>query len=147
MQGTPGQRDKLVAHFRDGQVYKGYSSDFDGLRSSFHVYSTEAPVASSRRLDLDELKAIFYVRTWGRGPGREDRTYSFDDETCAPGRRAAVQFRDGERIWGYVLDDHLSEAGFFLIPANPDDNNIKIFVVRDATEEVAYLPEKGARDN
>ena len=147
MQQSESQRDKLVAHFRDGQVYKGYSSDFDGLRASFHVYSTEAPVASSRRLAMDDLKAIFYVRTWGRGPGREDRTYTFDNGSGEPGRRAAVQFRDGERIWGYVLDDHLSEAGFFLIPANPDDNNIKIFVVRSATEEVAYLPEKGAGNN
>jgi hypothetical protein len=147
MERTSVQRDKLVAHLRDGQVYKGYSSDFDGLRPRFHVYSTEAPVASSRLLDLDELKAIFYVRSWGRGPGREDRTYTFGPSAGEPGRRAAVQFRDGERIWGYVMDEHLSEAGFFLIPANPDDNNIKIYVVRSATEEVAYLPEKGERSH
>jgi hypothetical protein len=126
----------------DGQVYKGYSSDFDGQRPSFHVYSNEAPVASSRRLDLDELKAVFYVKTWGRGPGREDRTYTFDHGQEVQGRRAAVQFHDGERIWGYVLDETLNDSGFFLIPANPEDNNIKIYVVRSATEQVAYLPDK-----
>lgn len=147
MEPMSDQRAKLVAHLRDGEIFKGYSRDFDGLRPTFHVYSTDAPVASSRRIDLDELKAIFYVRSWGRAPGRADRTYAFQETPQEPGRRAAVQFQDGERIWGYVLDEQVSESGFFLIPANPEDNNLKIYVVRSATEEVAFLPARTQTDH
>jgi hypothetical protein len=50
-----------------------------------------------------------------------------------------VRFRDGERIWGYVLDGDGAESGFYLVPANPEDNNIKIFVVHSAVDEMSYM--------
>ncbi len=142
MQTGAMKRAKLVAHLRDGEIFKGYSRDFDGVSPSFHVYTADESVGRSRRIDLDELKALFYVRSWGRGPGRVDRTYAFGAQVMEPGRRAAVRFRDGEQIWGYVLDDEVSDSGFFLIPANPEDNNIKIFVVRSSVEDMAFLPDE-----
>ncbi len=36
----------------------------------------------------------------------------------------------------------MSDSGFFLIPANPEDNNIKIFVVRSSVEDMAFLPDE-----
>ena len=150
MEATSSRRTKVVAHLRDGEIFKGFSRDFDGVRTSFHVYSTGESVARSRRIDLDELKALFYVRSWGRGPGRVNRSYTFGNMDRAmndPGRRAAIRFRDGEQIWGYVLDDEMSDAGFFLIPANPEDNNIKIFVVRSSLEEIAYLPDANGTEH
>jgi hypothetical protein len=140
MEKTLAAREKIVAHLKDGEICKGYTRDFDGLRPSFHVYSSENPVARSYRIELDELKALFYVRSWKGRPGRVERSYSFAQEQSSTGRRAAVRFRDGERIWGYVLDEEPGDAGFFLIPANPEDNNLKIFVIHSAMEEISYLP-------
>jgi len=142
MEKSLAAREKIVAHLRDGEICKGYTRDFDGLRTSFHVYSPENPVARSCRIELDELKALFYVRSWKGRPGRVERSYSFDQEQHPRGRRAAVRFRDGERIWGYVLDEEPGDTGFFLIPANPQDNNLKIFVIHSAMEEISFLPDE-----
>jgi len=136
-------REKVVAHLKDGEICKGYSRDFNGLRPAFHVYSPEAPVARSRRIEVDELKALFFVRSWQGRAGRVERRYSFAREERPSGRRAAVRFRDGERIWGYVLEGEPKAAGFFLIPANPEDNNLKVFVLRSSMEDLAYLPDEG----
>lgn len=142
MEKSLAAREKIVAHLRDGEICKGYTRDFDGLRTSFHIYSSENPVARSCRIELDELKALFYVRSWKGRPGRVERSYSFDQEQQPGGRRAAVRFRDGERIWGYVLDEEPGDTGFFLIPANPQDNNLKIFVIHSAMEEIFFLPDE-----
>lgn len=141
MEKSLAAREKIVAHLKGGEICKGYTRDFDGLRTSFHVYSSEDPVARSCRIDLDELKALFYVRCWKGSQGRVVRRYSFAHEERPQGRRAAVRFRDGERIWGYVLDEEPGDAGFFMIPANPLDNNLKIFVIHSAMEEISYLPD------
>jgi hypothetical protein len=141
MEKTLAAREKIVAHLKDGEICKGYTRDFDGLRASFHVYSPENPVARSCRIELDELKALFYVRSWKGRAGRVERSYSFAGNQNPEGRRATVRFRDGERIWGYVLEDEPAEAGFFMIPANSQDNNLRIFVIHSAMEEISYLPD------
>jgi hypothetical protein len=139
-------RPKLVAHLKDGEIFKGHSHDFDATGETFHVFSSESPVACSRRIEIEELKALFFVRSWGRARHRVVRRYAFGVGGCRtePGRRAVVRFRDGERIWGYVLHDAPAKTGFYLVPANPEDNNLKIFVVHSALEELRYFDDAGA---
>jgi hypothetical protein len=139
-------REKLVAHLKDGEIFKGYSGDFQQAQESFHLFSSDEPVARSRRIDLDDLKALFFVRTWGRTPGRVQRKYHFGvgGMRSEPGRRVAVRFRDGERIWGYVPADADRGPGFYLIPADPQDNNIKIFIVHSSVDEMHFLDPVGA---
>ncbi|MFQ5670794.1 MAG: hypothetical protein ACE5HD_09800 [Acidobacteriota bacterium] len=134
-------REKLVAHFKDGEIVKGYSGDFISGRDPFHLFSPEGPVASSRRIGVEEMKALFFVRTWGRPPGRALRVYRFgpDDGKEEPGRRAVIRFRDGEKIWGYVLGQQTAGKGFYLVPADPVGNNLKVFVVESSVEHIEYL--------
>jgi len=138
---VPAVEQKLVAHLKDGEIFKGYSRDFNDRGETFHVFSPEKPVARSLRIDPEDLKALFFVRTWGRDDGQAPRRYEFGVGGCRtePGRRAVVRFRDGERIWGYVLDGPEAESGFYLVPANSEDNNIKIFVVHSAVDEMSYM--------
>ena len=132
-------REKLVAHLRDGEVLKGYSRDFRPDEPSFHLLSPGEPVASSRRVDVLALKALFFVRTWGRPPGQTGRNYRFGvgGMKQEPGRRAVVRFHDGERVWGYAIDE--VDSGFYLVPADPSDNNLKIYVNHSSVEEFSYL--------
>jgi hypothetical protein len=134
-------REKLVAHLRDGEIVKGYSRDFAAGRDHFHLVSTAAPVASSRRIAVDELKALFFVRTWGRPPGMTPRRYGFEDRPPRdePGRRAMVRFRDGERMLGHFIPVDGGAEAFFLLPANPGDNNVKVFATRSSVELIAFL--------
>jgi hypothetical protein len=50
-----------------------------------------------------------------------------------------VTFQDGEEIWG-TIEGGEHPAGFFLLPADPADNNLRVFVVRSALREMRAVP-------
>ena len=142
MEKFPPLRDKIVAHLKDGEIVKGHSRDFDPGMDSFHLFSLDTPVARSRRIEVDHMKALFFVHTWGRPPGEASRRYHFGvGGMKEPGRRAIARFQDGEQIPGYLLDEPIPQAGFYMVPADPSDNNIKIFVVRSSLDELRVLEE------
>lgn len=137
--------DKVVAHFKDGRIVKGHTRDFSPARHSFTLqpYTGDAgPVA----VFLDELKAVFHVRTFEGNPAHarpreevgvvgEERFARVMDE----GRKVALQFADGERLWGYAEGYNEDEPGFFFFPTDPSDNNLRIFVVKSSLKEMVFL--------
>jgi hypothetical protein len=137
--------DKVVAHYKDGRVVKGHTRDFSPARDSFTLqpYVGDAmPVP----VFLDELKAVFHVRTFegnkdhlpplGRVGRVDEARFS---QVMDQGRRVALQFHDGERLWGYaeMLDD--AGRGFFFFPTDPGDNNLRVYVVRSSLKEMVFL--------
>jgi len=46
---------------------------------------------------------------------------------------------DGERLIGYTLGYDPRRPGFFLFPADPRSNNLRIIVVSAAVSAVQYL--------
>jgi len=61
-----GSVGKLVAHLRDGIILKGFSRDFDPARELFHIVRRRLGVAASQEVRVDQMKALFHVKTWGR---------------------------------------------------------------------------------
>jgi hypothetical protein len=51
----------------------------------------------------------------------------------------ALQFVDGERLWGYAEAYKDEDPGFFFFPTDPADNNMRIYVVRSSLKEMAFL--------
>jgi len=129
--------NKIVVHMKDGAIHKGVTHDFNVASESFHLLPAEGggvPI----RVRLDEMKALFYVKDY---IGNRDfvARRQFDEARRAQ-RKAVVCFHDGEEIWGYLgegADD--TDAGFFFFPADEDDNNIRIFVIRSAMEELRLV--------
>lgn len=122
---------KVVVHLKGGTIHKGITHDFSTAQEYFHLLPAEGggvPV----RVRRDDMKALFYVKDYiGNRDFVAHRAFAEDK----PLQKAIVTFKDGEEIWGYVegssSDD---EIGFFFYPADKRDNNIKIYVVRSATE-------------
>jgi hypothetical protein len=131
---------KVVAHFIDDVVVKGYALDFNPTQPSFHLYvgvegfSPEQAV----RLDMKEIKALFFVKTF-EGNRQYHERKDFLEGDRALGRRVEVQFIDGEVIRGSTLDYDPARPGFFLIPVDPESNNIQIFVVANAVMNLRHL--------
>ena len=50
-----------------------------------------------------------------------------------------MEFYDGEEIWGYSEDGRSEAPAFFLLPADPEDNNSRIFVVRSSLVKIHLL--------
>lgn len=137
--------DKVVAHFRDGRIVKGHTRDFSPARDSFTLQpytSPSGPVA----VFLEELKAVFHVKTFEGRPGHP-RTRETIETVSEPrfarvmdhGRRVALQFADGERLWGYAESSGDDDLGFFFFPTDPTDNNMRIYVVKSSLKEMVFL--------
>ena len=126
--------NKIVVHLQDGAIHKGVTHDFDPKKESFHLLPAEGG-GVPMRIKLDAMKALFYVKDY---IGNRDfvARQAFDAEHPEQ-RRAIVHFKDDEEIWG-VLGEGADEkgAGFFFYPADPRDNNVRIFVVRSALKEL-----------
>jgi len=136
---------RFVAHFKDGQISKGFSRDFDPARETFHLMlRRQGGVASSQVIELENLKALFQVKTWGskdrhlgRAPGfpagdvnrPEDRSYV----------KTVAEFYDGEKICGFSRDYDPARPGFYLIPADPEDNNSRIYVLNSSLVNIQLL--------
>lgn len=126
---------KVIARFKDGGVLKGTTRNFRPNLETFHIEPGEGQALPVR---LEDLKALFVVRTFEGDPGRS-KSYQFDpSQVC--GLKLEVEFADGETILGVTNAYDPSAAGFFMVPADPGGNNERVFVVRSATREIRRVP-------
>jgi hypothetical protein len=129
---------KVVARYVDGKIVKGISQDFSPNRDRFHVYLTESPSGEPVEVLVKELKAVFFVRDFvGNSRYNERKEYIPEDKPS--GRKIEVTFADGEVLVGTTLGYDPKRPGFFLFPADPQSNNIRVFAAATAVKKVRYL--------
>lgn len=131
-------RNKAVVAFLDGRRLKGYIYNFSPQEDCFRLFSH--PDHGGQRegqqegtdVQMKDLKAIFFAKDSGA-----DREYP-ESQTLSSqnqGRKAEVTFRDGEKLVGTTDACHPQKVGFFLVPADPRSNNLRVFVIaRNATK-------------
>jgi len=129
---------KIVARYVDGRVIKGLSQDFFPNKDHFHVYSADKPSGETVEVWIKELKAVFFVRDFVGNPQYNERKEYIQGEKPS-GRKIEVTFRDGEVLVGATLGYDPNRPGFFLFPADPKSNNVRVFVVTTAVKKVRYL--------
>ena len=128
-------RSKLVIHYLDGRLIRGWSPDLSPNKPSFHV--TDWETAQSREVQLAELKGVFYVKDYTGSNDHHQRRY--DLERAGLGRRVRVRFHDGEVIEGYTSGYSPGRLAFFVFPPDPDDNTERVLVVTKATTDVKLV--------
>lgn len=120
-------REQMVLRMLDGTVKKCSTfSRFSAAHSKVKVVTTQGTVES---VDLDEVKAIFFVRDLTGNPGYVP-VKEFHEGSPLAGQAVTVRFPDGELLRGRVINFAEGSRGFFLFPADPLENNRKVFVVR-----------------
>jgi len=133
--GTSASWQKVVARFRDGRLVRGYTADFHPSKPQLHL-SAEPHSSDTLFLQLSQLKALFFVRDFNGDQMRVDR-HEFG---AAPqGRKIVVTFNDGETLLGSTLGYRGEGEGFFVQPADPRSNNLRVFVAPGATQQVRFL--------
>lgn len=134
-------RSKIVVHYANGKILKGYSYDFHPQKPHFHLLP---PVAGFSFTDeaievrIKNLKAIFFVRDFDGDPFYNERK-EFAEGERPPGRKVKVTFEDGEVLTGSTLGYDPHRQGFFFLPVDPKSNNVKVFAVRAAVTSVRFL--------
>jgi hypothetical protein len=140
--------EKAVLRFNDGTILKGHISKFSS--DSDMVTLLEAETAKEHTVDIHQLKAIFFVKSFCGDSGyREKKSYGM---ARPKGRKIFIKFKDGEGIVGF-LEGHFpwgkgfflskQEAvlkGFFILPVDGDSNNLKVFVVSSSVIDVTVIP-------
>ena len=131
--------NKVVARFVEGPVVKGMTADFFPNKDVFHISVTGAPEdAEPVEIRMQDLKALFFVKDHEGDPGHVERN-EFDPGRPPVGRTIRVKFKDGEVLLGTTSGYQPNRPGFFLVPADPDSNIERCYVVAAATEEVGFV--------
>ena len=106
---------KVVVHFIDDIIVKGYVNNFNANRPSFHFYKdiTGSSPNQPILLEMKEIKAIFFVKTFEGNKGYVERKEFIEGDRVF-GRRVEVTFIDGEVIRGSTVDYDPLHIGFFF---------------------------------
>ncbi len=142
-QPSPAEQgpSKIVAHYADGRLLKGFSQDFYPNKPSFHLLpSTTGFSFTEEAIDvwIQDLKAVFFVKDFAGNPMYRERK-DFLEGDHLPGRKVRVVFKDGEVMVGSTVGYERQRPAFFMIPADPQSNNRSIFVVVAATTSIRFL--------
>jgi hypothetical protein len=129
---------KIVARFTDGRVLKGTTTNFNDAAPNFLL--TPYDVADSRPtvVEMSLLKALYFVRSFAGDPERTDNK-SFTPGQPYAGRRIKVVFKDGETLVGSAPTYSPEMPGFFVFPADPASNTLKVFALAGSVANVQWL--------
>jgi Family of unknown function (DUF6982)/PilZ domain len=126
---------KVVARFNDGRMVCGYTNDFHPSKTQLHL-SPNPRHGEATIVPVSQLKALFFVREFAGDPTRiETKVFSEPSQ----GRRMEVTFRDNEIMVGSTLSYRGEGNGFFLQPADPGSNNLRVFVTPAGMQQVRFL--------
>jgi len=129
---------KVVARYVNGKRVKGFSQDFFPNKDRFHVYPAAKPSGEATEVLVKELKAVFFVQDFAGNSLYYERKKYLEGEKPS-GRKVEVTFMDGEVLVGTTLGYDPSRPGFFLFPADPKSNNIRVFAISTSVKKVRYL--------
>ena len=133
-------QNKVVAHYQDGRILKGFTVNFQPTKPTFHLTHPEAsPAPEPVKVRVDELKAIFFVKDLAGRSQPAPRRQEFDPGKPVLGRKVRVVFRDGEILVGTTQGYDAKQMGFFVFPADTQTNDERIFVVKEATQQVSFI--------
>lgn len=129
--------NKLVVHYLDGRLLKGYGRDLQPTRGSLELCNDpERPDESRITIPFAHLKAVFFVQDFAGNPDHLARLDA--DDASARGRRVTVTFVDGEILRGATLGYSQNAPGFFVSPLDSTSNNTRIFVLAGALRHVQF---------
>ena len=120
----------------DGRLLKGTTQDFSPHKPSFHVTPSDDPTARATPIPMAGLKAVFFVRTYEGNPKHvENRDVA---KAKGQGRKILVTFTDGEVLGGFTTGYNRDKQGFFVIPVDPNANNMRVYVVASSVKSIAF---------
>ena len=129
---------KIVVRYADGKIMKGFTQDFFPNKDRFHLIPADKPLGGTIEVLVKQLKAVFVVRDFLGNPQYVERKRYIEGEDPF-GVKMEVTFTDGEVMVGSTLSYNAKRPGFFLLPADPKSNNIRVFVVSTAVKKVRQL--------
>jgi tetratricopeptide (TPR) repeat protein len=135
-------RQRLVVRFGDGRLVYGYCLALNPKDHGFHLEVVERAegitTGTTTPVRFTDLKAVFFVKSFD---GNFDKTLRYR-EWSPEGNQMVVEFKDGEVIRGSTLHRYEpTDARFYMVPDDPNSNNISILIEASALAGV-YTPQE-----
>ena len=130
-------RNKAIVAFLDGRRLKGYIYNFSAQKDGFRLFLEQDTLQrEGTNVQMKDLKAIFFARDFvGNREYSESQTLTGQNQ----GRKAEVTFRDGEKLVGTTDAYNPQKIGFFLVPADPRSNNLRVFVITKNATHIRWI--------
>jgi hypothetical protein len=130
-------RNKAIVAFLDGRRLKGYIYNFSAQKDGFRLFLEQDTLQrEGTNVQMQDLKAIFFARDFvGNREYSESQTLTGQNQ----GRKAEVTFRDGEKLVGTTDAYNPQKIGFFLVPADPRSNNLRVFVITKNAAHIRWI--------
>ena len=136
---TSDKMNKAVIVYLDGRRLNGYIYDFSAMKDRFRLFPEKSsPQSPGAEVLLKDLKGVFFVRDFGGNPEYQESSMV---EAPRHGRRMQVTFKDGETVMGTTEAYNPQKLGFFLFPADPKSNNVRIFIVNRNVAQTKFIVE------
>ena len=136
-QSTPNNRNKAIVAFLDGRRLKGYIYNFSAQKDRFRLFlEQDTTQREGKDVQMKDLKAIFFAKDF---VGNSEYTESQELTSQNQGRKAEVTFRDGEKLAGTTDAYNPDKVGFFLVPADPRSNNLRVFVITKNAAQIRWV--------
>jgi hypothetical protein len=130
--------EKVVVRYSCGRLIKGFTQDFFPTKKLFHLTPVDNLSGEPIEVSIEDLKAVFLVRGFiGRSRYKERKKYIEGEKPS--GQKVEVTFIDGEVLVGSTLGYNPKRQGFFIFPADPQSNNLRVYVVSSSIEKVRCL--------
>jgi hypothetical protein len=126
-------KNQIVIRLKSRELKKGYTEDFMPHRDTFHLNTRDG---KTEEINMDDAKAIFFVKDLD---GNKGYKYTYKDEIAGEGNRVIAEFKDGEKVVGYVLAYSPERKGFFMKPADLNGNNRRIYVVASSLKKLEII--------
>jgi hypothetical protein len=132
--------NKVVVHYLDGKVERGYTTDFQPNKEAFHLVVKDNG-EKSILVKILNLKAVFFVKKLnGLSKTRSKTKRNFEEikDKKLIGKKVTVKFTDGEILCGLTLGYSANRRGFFFTPIDTEGNNERIFAVLNAVKDITF---------
>ncbi len=132
-------QNKIVVRYQDGRLLKGSTVDFFPNKETFHVVLADAQAgAKPVEVFVRDLKAVFFVKDFVGNSAYNDNK-EFIQSKPVVGRKIKVTFKDNEVLTGTTQGYQPGRPGFYVVPADPNSNIERFYVVTAATRDVSFL--------
>lgn len=126
----------MVIAFLDGRRMKGYIHSFSAEEDHFRLFlEQDTAEHQGAAVQMKDLKAIFLARDF---VGNSEYGESQELDPQNQSRKAEVTFRDGEKLAGTTDTYNPQRVGFFLFPADPRSNDLRVFVIAENAAQIRW---------
>lgn len=130
-------RNKAVVAFLDGRRLKGYIYNFSAQKDRFRLFLEQDTLQrEGPDVEMKDLKAIFFAKDFVGNSEYTESQILTSQNGC---RKAEVTFRDGEKLVGTTDAYNPQKIGFFLVPADPRSNNLRVFVITKNATQIRWI--------